>query len=167
MMGFTINLAGVAHDVEILARRPHLRLRIDDREYEVTSIGEEGDGRQMISIGGAELRFVRAHVGDRQILRLAGRTLGAALIDPRDEAAGAGGDHDHVRAPMPCSIIEIHKQPGDEVARGETLVTIESMKLQITLLAPRDGRLSRVRRGIGEKFDKDEVVAELEPLGKA
>jgi biotin carboxyl carrier protein len=51
------------------------------------------------------------------------------------------------------------------VARGETLVTIESMKLQMTLLAPRDGRLAGVRRGVGETFDKDEIVAELEPLG--
>ena len=66
---------------------------------------------------------------------------------------------------MPCSVIEIHKQAGDDVARGETLVTVESMKLQMTLLAPRDGRLVRVRRGVGEKFDKDEIVAELEPLG--
>lgn len=166
-MGFTIHLDGVAHDLEILARRPHLRLRIDDREYEVAAIGEEGDGRQTIVMGGVPLRFARAHVGDRQIVRLAGRTLEAALIDPRDEAEGTAGDHDHVRAPMPCSIIEIHKQPGDEVARGETLVTIESMKLQITLLAPRNGRLARVRRGVGETFDKDEIVAELEPLGKA
>ena len=54
-MGFTIHLGGVAHDVEILARRPHLRLRIDDREYEVTSFGEEGDGRQTIALGSAEL----------------------------------------------------------------------------------------------------------------
>jgi biotin carboxyl carrier protein len=164
-MSFTVHLAGVAHEVEILARRPHLRLRIDNREYDVTSVDDEGDGRRTIIVGGAALRFARAHVGDRQILRLAGRTVEAALIDPRDEAEAGAGDHDHVRAPMPCSVIEIHKKPGDEVARGETLVTIESMKLQMTLLAPRDGRLARVRRGVGETFDKDEIVADLEPLG--
>ena len=164
-MGFTIHLAGVAHEVEILARRPNLRLRIDDREYDVTSVDEEGDGRRTIAVDGATLRFVRAHVSDRQILRVAGRTVEATLIDPRDEAEASGGDHDHVRAPMPCSVIEIHKQAGDDVARGETLVTVESMKLQMTLLAPRDGRLARMRRGVGEKFDKDEIVAELEPLG--
>jgi len=61
----------------------------------------------------------------------------------------------------------VHKRPGEAVTRGETLVTIESMKLQITLLSPRNGRLARVRRGIGDTFDKDEIVAELEPLGKA
>ena len=166
-MGFTIHLDGIAHEVEILARRPHLRLRIDDREYDVTSVGEEGDGRRTIAVGGAELRFARAHVGDRQILRLAGRTFEAALVDPRDEAEAGAGDHDHVRAPMPCSVVEIHKHAGDDVARGETLVTIESMKLQMTLLAPRDGRLARVRRGVGETFDKDEVVVELEPLARA
>ena len=165
-MGFTIHLEAVPHEVEILARRPHLRLRIGDREYDVTSIGDEGGGRQTIVVDGAELHFTRAHVGEAQILRFGGRTVEAALIDSRNEAE-AGGDRDHVRAPMPCSIVAIHKQPGDDLARGEALVTVESMKLQITLLAPRDGRLDKVRRGVGETFEKDEIVVELVPLDRA
>lgn len=166
-MGFTLHLDGVAHEVEILARRPHLRLKVNGREYEVTSAGEEDDGRQRIEIDGKAHRFVRAHVGNRQILRMAGRTFEADLLDPRDAAVAGGAELDHVRAPMPCSVVEVHKQPGDAVARGENLVTIESMKLQITLLAPRDGTLAKVWRGVGETFDKDEIVAELEPLGGA
>ena len=68
---------------------------------------------------------------------------------------------------MPCSVVEIHKRPGDAVTRGETLVTIESMKLQIALLAPRDGVLTKAPAAPGETFEKDAVVAELETLGEA
>jgi 3-methylcrotonyl-CoA carboxylase alpha subunit len=165
-MGYTLHLDGVAHEIEIVARRPHLRLRVDGREYEITAAGEEDDGRQHVEIDGKAHRFVRAHIGNRQGLRLGGRTYEAELNDPRDAASARGPDLDHVRAPMPCSVVEIHRQPGDAVTRGETLVTIESMKLQISLLSPRDGRLAKAPRAPGETFEKDAIVAELEPLGE-
>ena len=163
-MGFTIQLDGAAYEVEIVALRPHLKLRIEGRNYEVTGSGREQDGRQTIEIDGKQIRLVRAHVGGSQILRLEGRTFEANLIDPRDAAEAAAGGHDHVRAPMPGSVVQVHKLPGEAVARGETLVTIESMKLQMALVAPRDGILASMKRAVGERFDKDEVVAELEPL---
>jgi 3-methylcrotonyl-CoA carboxylase alpha subunit len=163
-MGFKIKFSGATHNLEILERRPHLRVRIDDREYEISAHGDAEDGRQVIKISGKPIHFARAHVSDRQILRMAGRTFETHLIDPRSEAGAAAGGHDHVRAPMPGSVIQVHKQPGDTVARGEALLTIESMKLQMTLSAPRDGLLARMLRGAGDTFGKDEIVAELEPI---
>jgi 3-methylcrotonyl-CoA carboxylase alpha subunit len=166
-MGFTLHLDGAAHEIEILARRPHLRLRVDGRDYEITSAGEEDDGRQHVEIDAKPHRFVRAHVGNRQILRMQGRTFEAELLDPRDAARAGGTDLGCLRAPIPCSVVEVHKRPGEAVTRGETLVTIESMKLQIALLAPRDGTLAKAPRSAGETFEKDAIVAELEPLPKA
>jgi acetyl/propionyl-CoA carboxylase alpha subunit len=163
-MGFKITLDGAPRLVEIVARRPHLRLRIEDREYEISSSGDADDGRQRLEILGKPIHFTRAHVGDRQILRMAGRTAEARLVDPRSEADASAGGQDHIRAPMPGSVVELHKRAGETIAHGESLLTIESMKLQITLLAPRDGRLTRFPRGVGDTFDKDEIVAELEPL---
>ena len=163
-MSFKINVDGSSHNVEIVARRPHLRLRIDDREYEISASGDAEDGRQTLEISGKPIHFVRVHVGDRQILRMAGRTVETSLVDPRSEAETDASAHDHIRAPMPGSVAQVHKQPGEAITRGETLVTIESMKLQMALLAPRDGRLARLLRGVGDTFDKDEIVAELEPL---
>lgn len=163
-MGFRINLDGVAHDLEIVALRPSLIVRIDGRGYEVHAAENGDDGRQTIEIDGRRIDFARAHVRERQIVKLDGRTFNSSLVDPRDVAEATAGGRDHVRAPMPGSVIEIYKQPGDPVQRGETLVTIESMKLQITLVAPRDGTLAELKRGLGDTFDKDEIVAELVPL---
>ena len=167
-MAFKILVDGTAHGVEIVRRRPHLVVRIDGREHEISVTGEEGDGRQSIEIDGAPVHFARAHMADRQILRLAGRTFEALPLDPRSGEAGSGGGLDEIKAPMPGSVVEVHKRPGEPVQRGELVVTIESMKLQTGLPAPRDGVIAAVLRRTGETFDKDEVVASLEKLdGKA
>ena len=166
-MGFSITLDGAAHEVEILELRPRLKLRIDGRAYTVTGEQQEEDGRHRLEIDGRPVSFARVHVGARQALRIDGRTFEAVLVDPRDEADAAAAGHDHVRAPMPGAVIQVHKRVGEPVSRGETLLTIESMKLQMALAAPRDGVLAELKRGVGETFDKDEIVAELEPPDRA
>src|SRR5947209_5336847 len=137
-MGFTIVLDGDAYDVEVEGLRPHVSLRVDGRLYEVTADRAPQGRRDMVEIDGKSFRFTRAHIDERLILRSGGRTFDAKLVDPLDAAEAAGGEQDHVRAPMPGSVIQIHKHPGEEVKRGDTLVTIESMKLQIALVAPRE-----------------------------
>ena len=161
-MGFRINLDGSAHEVEIVSLRP-LALRVDGVECVVKAPDSGEDGRHTVAIDGKPLSFTRVHDGARQILRFEGRVFEAVLIDPRDVTNAAGSGYDHVRAPMPGVIVQIHKQPGESILRGEALVTIESMKLQMKLNAPRDGVLASLARGLGETFDKDEIVAELEP----
>jgi 3-methylcrotonyl-CoA carboxylase alpha subunit len=163
-MSFVITLDGARHEVEILARRPHLKLRVEGRIYEVRTPGGEEDGRHAMVVSAADVRFTRVQTGDRQMVRMGGRTFETALVDPRADSKDAAGGHDHIRAPMPGSIVRIHAEPGALVQRGQTIVTIESMKLQMALIAPRDGRLATVTRAVGETFDKDEIVAELEPV---
>jgi biotin carboxyl carrier protein len=165
-MAFKLTIDGRVHEVDIVRRRPHLVVRIDGREHEVSVAGHYGDGRQTLEIAGREVHFARAQIADRQIVRFDGRNFEAALIDPRSEAAGAGGGQDEVKAPMPGAIVSVHKAPGDAVLRGETVVTIESMKLQTALAAPRDGTIAAILRQEGETFDKDEVVARLDKLAE-
>ena len=160
-MVFKLVLDGNLHEIDIVRRRPHLVLRIDGREHEVSGIGSYGDGRQTIEIAGTAIHFARAHAGDRQFLRLDGRSFEAKLLDPRSVEAGGSGQ-DSVKAPMPGAVISLHKAVRDHVLRGEAIVTIESMKLQTALPAPRDGVIAAILRVAGEVFDKDEVIVRLE-----
>jgi 3-methylcrotonyl-CoA carboxylase alpha subunit len=163
-MAMILMLEGKPHAIEILRWRPHLVLRIDGRRHEITDIDDGRDGHRSAVIDGALVRFVRATDDDRCHLRIDGRTFEARRRDPRDEAGGEDHAHDGIKAPMPGVVVEIHRQAGERVARGEKIVTIESMKLQTALLAPRDGVLARLKHAAGETFDKDAVIAELEPL---
>ena len=164
-MAFKLVLDGHLHEIDIVRRRPHLVVRIDGREHEVSGIGSDGEGRHTIEIAGTAVHFARGHAGDRQFLRLDGRSFEAQLQDPRSEAAGGAGQ-DSVKAPMPGAVISLHKAVGDHVLRGETIVTIESMKLQTALPAPRDGVIAAILRAIGEVFDKDEIIVRLEATAR-
>ena len=160
-MAFKLVLDGTLHEIDIVRRRPHLVVRIDGHEHEVSVAGSYGEGRQTIEIAGTAVHFARAHASDRQFVRVDGRSFEARLLDPRSEQSGGGGQ-DHVKAPMPGAVISLHKAVGDHVLRGETLITIESMKLQTALPAPRDGVIAAILRTIGEVFDKDEIIVRLE-----
>lgn len=162
-MAFKLVLDSSPHEIDIVRRRPHLVMRIDGVEHEVSVTGSYGDGRQMIDIAGTDVHFARAGAGDRQFLRLDGRSFEAKLFDPRSEEAGGGGQ-DSVKAPMPGAVISVHKAVGDQVLRGETVITIESMKLQTALPAPRDGVIAALLRATGEVFEKDEIIVRLEPI---
>jgi biotin carboxyl carrier protein len=160
-MGFKLTVDGMSHEIEIVRRRPHLVLSIDGQEHEVSVTGTFEDGRQTIEVAGSTLHFTRAHSGEKQIIRLGGRSYETALVDPRSNAQ-AKNSEDVVRAPMPGLVVSLHKKVGDEVKRGETIITIESMKLQTALLAPRDGSVAELLRAEGEPFEKDEVIVRLE-----
>ncbi len=162
-MGISLSLDDKVHHVTILRRHPHLVLVIDGEEHEITRLPGSGDGRGIMSIGGHEVAFARTTLGDRQIVRLGGRTFDVSLVDPFSKGGAAGGAQNVLKAPMPGSVIAVHRQPGDKVVRGEPLITIESMKLQTALPAPRDGVVSTVLRTEGETFEKEEVIATLEP----
>ena len=45
---------------------------------------------------------------------------------------------------MPGVVVSVEKQPGDPVTAGDTILTIESMKLQTNLTAERDGVLDQI-----------------------
>jgi biotin carboxyl carrier protein len=163
-MAFRLTLDGVVHEIEIVSRRPRLTVRIDGRLREVTGDVVPGDGRHAILVDGTEHATTRARTADTQHVRFGGRSFDVALVDPRAEAGAGGGSHDHIKAPMPGAVVSVQKQAGEAVMRGETVLTIESMKLQTALASPRDGVVGAILKGEGETFEKDEIVARLEPV---
>ena len=82
-----------------------------------------------------------------------------------DAAVGApalAGDAGAVRAPMPAIVTAVTVAPGQTVARGDTLVVLEAMKMELPLKAPRDGRVTAVRCGVGDRVDPDTPLMELD-----
>ena len=159
-MVLKLDLDGIVHHVTILARRPHLVLSVDGRRHVVQGLDEAGDGSRRLTIDGEPVAFVLAGSADGAIIRLDGRSFALRRRDAA-EASAAGGGANVVRAPMPGTVVLVHKRVGDHVQRGETVVTIESMKLQMKLDAPRDGEIAEIAAHEGEGFDKDAVLARL------
>ena len=160
-MAFRLIHDGHAHEIEVVRRRPRLVLRIDGVEHIIASLGSGADGDDALEIDKHAVAFVRARDRDRQFIRLHGHVHEFAVADELAEEGG-GEALDEVRSPMPGLVVALTKAVGESVARGETVMMIESMKMQLSLSAPRDGILASLSRGLGDTVDKDEIVARLE-----
>ena len=67
---------------------------------------------------------------------------------------------------MPGTVIDILVKKGDAVTKGQTLLVIESMKMQTGILSARDGIVAEVPLAKGQTFDKGALLVRLEPEGK-
>ncbi len=80
----------------------------------------------------------------------------------RPSAAAAADSQDVVRAPMPGRIIRVNVSVGDSVQRGQSIVVLESMKMENTIAAPRDGVVSQVHITADDSVQHGQSLVELE-----
>ena len=64
-----------------------------------------------------------------------------------------------VVAPMPGTVISICKRIGESVKAGETLLTLEAMKMENEIKSPHDGNLIELRTSVGNSVDAHQVLA--------
>lgn len=155
-----IQIGGIVHALDILARRPHLRLRVGARDVTVEDRLEDG----LLLLDGRPVPCTAVRDGGSVFIRLSGRTLRVEVLDPREEAEARAEGDDSIVAPMPGAVVSVHCSAGDRVAAGETMLTIESMKLQMSLAAPRDGVVAEVSVAPGSTFDKGHVLVAFAPV---
>jgi len=67
-----------------------------------------------------------------------------------------------VRMEIAGSVWKIEVAVGDRVAEEDTLIVLESMKMEIPLLAPRAGTVSAILVGEGEAVAEGDVAVILE-----
>jgi 3-methylcrotonyl-CoA carboxylase alpha subunit/geranyl-CoA carboxylase alpha subunit len=79
-----------------------------------------------------------------------------ASFEPAGRGDGAGVDE--LRAPFNGKVIAVQAQAGRAVARGETLVVLESMKLEHALAAVRDGVIEIVQAVPGQQAATGQVL---------
>jgi len=65
-------------------------------------------------------------------------------------------------SPMPGLIVTVNVEPGQDVKAGETLLTVEAMKMENVLRAERDGTVKSVGVKAGDSVAADELLVELE-----
>ena len=72
------------------------------------------------------------------------------------------GSHESLAAPMPATVIAVNVQPGAQVSRGDILVLLEAMKMELPIKAPRDGRVGKIACAQGELVQPGVPLVELD-----
>ncbi|AUC76813.1 acetyl-CoA carboxylase biotin carboxyl carrier protein subunit [Olleya sp. Bg11-27] len=85
-----------------------------------------------------------------------------ALIKALGFEVGASKIIDNIKAPMPGLILDIMVKPGDEVTVNTPLLILEAMKMENSIVSPRDGIIKSVTGTKGNTVDKGELLIEFE-----
>ena len=72
-----------------------------------------------------------------------------------------------VQAPFIASVWQVTARPGNRVAKGDKLVSLEAMKMETILTAPHDGTVAGVYVTVGAQVAAGQVVAAVLPDGDA
>ena len=67
-----------------------------------------------------------------------------------------------VKAELAGNMWKIIVKEGQQVGADETLMILESMKMEIPITAPRAGRVARIHVREGQTVQEGEVLADLE-----
>jgi biotin carboxyl carrier protein len=86
------------------------------------------------------------------------------IIDaaPRATARRGHDDDQALASPMPAKVAAVNVTAGQEVARGDLLVMLEAMKMELPIRAPRDGRVKSIGCQVGELVQPGIPLLELE-----
>ena len=122
---------------------------------------EADDGELLVSLDGRSERWLLACDAERVWVASGGRSFEVSL-HTRSSESEASGDSD-VRAPMPGSVVAVHAGEGAQVARGDVLLVLESMKMELQITAPHDGRVAAVHVATGDQVALDSLLASMEP----
>ena len=68
------------------------------------------------------------------------------------------GDSSHVGAPMPGNVVTVSVKVGQKVYAGDTLVTLEAMKMEAAVRAEREGEVAEVVVRPGQHVDAKDLL---------
>jgi biotin carboxyl carrier protein len=100
--------------------------------------------------------------GDKRFVSIGGQDYSLTVPDTRASrrrVSGSGGD---LTAQMPGQVANVLVKEGDAVERGQTLVILEAMKMEIRVAAPGGGRVKRLLVEKGQVVERGQLLLEIE-----
>ena len=109
------------------------------------------------ALGVARLQFeLNGQSRTVPVVRRAGSAADASAKVKRETAEP--GNPSHVGAPMPGSIVTVAVEPGQHLAAGATLVSLEAMKMETHITAEREGVVERVLVKPGDRVQAKDLL---------
>ena len=131
--------------------------KINGVEYK-TAVQEKEDGKTEVTVNGKSYQVEMEH---KQAAHTAPKANTAAAPAAQQKAAPAAGGGMQVKSPLPGSIIKVLVKEGQAVKKGETLLTLESMKMENTVAAECDGVVKQIAVTAGQNVMQDDLLVVL------
>ena len=136
---------GIPYEVDFasISGQPVYSMLVDGKSYEGYMYAND-DAWEVLLQG----MLYNVHVEDERERRLR-QALG--------EGPAQHGEF-HLKAPMPGLVMAVPVEDGQQIAKGDVLLILESMKMQNELKSPRDGKVSRIRVKVGDSVERKQTL---------
>ena len=133
-------------------------LRSGDKEFKVEIDGER------VRVNGETVdvpqRAVAVADGDTRWVFLDGEVYELEVARPGRKRTG--GHHGSLSAPMPATVVRVNTEVGACVKRGDTLLVLEAMKMELPVRATGDGTVTAIHCRPGELVQAGVPLVEID-----
>ena len=138
------------------------KFKIDGKDYEA-KVAEQDNGVLAVTLNGNTYAVevpALAHHAAKPVVHHAAAPAAASHAAPAAAPAAAGS----IVAPLPGTIKQVLVSDGQKVKQGDTVITMEAMKMENAITAEADGTILKVRTSVGASVNQGDVLVDFEGL---
>jgi len=113
---------------------------------------------KILQSGSAEVKMML----DGQPLTVKKHSKLTEVLEKSSALAGSAGGDRNLTSQIPGRVVNITAKAGAEVKKGDVIVVLESMKMQVAVKAHKDGSLKEIRVKQGASVARYDVLAIIE-----
>ena len=113
---------------------------------------------KILQLGTAEVKIMI----DGQPLVVKKHSKMTEVLEKTSAMAGIGGGDRNLTSQIPGRVVNIAATTGTAVKKGDVIVVLESMKMQVAVKAHKDGNLKEIKVKQGASVARNEVLAVIE-----
>ncbi len=151
-----------SHSLEINPSGENYFVMFDGKNIPVRIVRADASlGRMDLLIDGERVTTHVSSDGAKRWVTVNGQTL----MLTKTSGAKHGVRHEHAGgliAPMPGQVRSVSVSVGDVVKKGQTLLTMEAMKMEIRIQALMDGRVKTLHVKQGQTVEREQILIEME-----
>ena len=146
------------------------RATIGDKIVEVEIIRADAErGKLELLVNGERFTAYVSVDGAKRWVTINGQTI--VLSKPatgetsysKSKRKSSGHDHaSELAAPMPGLVRSVNVAEGEAVRKGQTLLVLEAMKMEIRIQAPFDGVVKSLTARVGQTVEHEQILVVLE-----
>ena len=154
-----LNYAGTSLDVS--SKGNTFVLTFDEQSIQVELIHSK-NGRLDLLIDGKRVTAYVSSENARRWVTVQGQTL---LLTKSTGMRGRGHGQYHtageLTAPMPGQVRAVNVGEGDAVSKGQTLMLLEAMKMEIRIQSTQDGVVKKLFVSQGQTVEREQILIEI------
>lgn len=143
----TIN--GKEHFIKIVGLKNSILEFILDNSYRTAKILEFGSSHMKLLMNGEQI-ILKKHSKLTEILE-------KSIV-----LGGSSSGENKLLSQIPGRVVSIMVKAGDQIKKGDSVIVLESMKMQVAVKAHKDGQIRDTKVKIGDTVSRNDVVAVID-----